>query len=122
MAVDYIVQKSNDGGENWWNIEGCEGVMTTCEVKELAAGTNWMFRVLTGGAGGWSEPSQPANAMTEDTSSSKECRDMLTAQAEGNYIATGTIVAIAFGAVAGRRRRRLGPLRRSRPQRTKLVR
>ena len=103
MASQYIVQMSYDGGESWWNVEGCESVTSAkeCNAKELMAGTPYQFRVLTGGATGWSDASEPTAVFTEDTGASKECREKLQAQADGSYVAVGTIVAIVFGVVAG---------------------
>jgi len=104
MASEFIVQTSSDGGETWYNVDGCENVpgnQYSCTATDLAAGTTWTFRVLTGGASGWSDPSEPATAFTEETGSSKQCREMLQAQAEGTYFSVGVIVAIVAGVIAG---------------------
>jgi len=104
MASEFIVQSSSDGGATWYNVEGCENVPSNewkCTAENLPAGTPMQFRVLTGGASGWSDPSEPATTFTDETGASKQCKQMLQQQADGTYISVGTIVAIVFGVIAG---------------------
>jgi len=100
LVSDYIVQYSIDGGEAWVDVEYCRGKITSCEVTDLPAGTNTAFKVLSGGNSEWSDGSEIGVVRTVDSSASSDCQNMLVDQANGDYVAPGTIVAAVFGALA----------------------
>jgi len=69
-SMDYVLQVSSNAGEDWWSVERCadsvsakpecdaSGTRCHCAVEALDAAATYSFRVLAGGAGGWSEPSE----------------------------------------------------------------
>merc|ERR1719271_2267601 len=111
LASGYMVQMSYDGGDAWWNVEGCENVPPTareCNAEKLMAGTPYQFRVMAGGGAAdvttWSAPSATPDSstiFTEQTGASRDCQKKKQCEAEGDCLETGTIVAIVFGVIAG---------------------
>merc|ERR1719502_2414701 len=101
QVTDYIVQYSINGGEDWVQVDYCRGAqINSCEVTDLPAGTNTAFRVLAGGNSAWSDGSEVEIVRTIDSRASSDCQNMLIDQANGDYVAPGTIVAAVFGAFA----------------------
>jgi len=100
-VFDYSVQKSPDGGESWYNVEECKGTTPNCMVDGLWGGQPYAFRVMAGGVGGWSEPSEIAIAKTESTSLSNSCDAQKAKQADGEFLTSGQIIAIVCGVIAG---------------------
>jgi len=96
--IAYTVYYSCDGGDTW-NPTQCVNTETTCQVDRLPAGTACAFRVHSGSTGGWSEPSELAVVLTDDSDDSRECREKLLAQVDGNYLSPGTTAGIVVGII-----------------------
>jgi len=100
-VVDYYVSYSTDGGATWVaGPSSCGGLALSCTIDELPAGTTTLVQVQAGSSAGWGEPSEVSYAATLESSDSKDCASMLQEQAEGDYVAPGTIIAAVFGAFA----------------------
>ena len=90
------------GEEGTWIAAGsqCSGNINSCTIEGLPAGTPTMVRVVGGSTGGWGEPSDVIGVKTIESEASESCNRMLLDQANGTYIAPGSIVAIVFGVLA----------------------
>ena len=98
-VAQYSVQYSVDGGDKW--VEGPAGCASSpCTLTGLPAGTTAVVRVAAWGEAGQGEDSDVVAAKTNDNEYSRECAKTLRAQADGSYVAPGTIVAACFGALA----------------------
>jgi len=96
--IAYTVYYSCDGGDTW-NPTQCVNTETSCRVDRLPAGTPCAFRVHSGSSGGWSTPSEVAVVLTADSEDSRECREKLLAQVDGNYLSPGTTAGIVVGII-----------------------
>jgi len=107
LAATYLAQYSADGGKSWTtaNCAGSEaatpecsdgGLKCTCQIGELSAGTTYAFQVLTGGRGGWGQPSAMAIKATSQTSESQKFADQLKKSAKGEGLSAGAIAGIVF--------------------------
>ena len=98
-VAQYSVQYSVDGGDKW--VEGPAGCASSpCTLTGLPAGTTAVVRVAAWGEAGQGEDSDVVAAKTNDNEYSRECAKTLRAQADGSYVAPGTIVAVVFGVIA----------------------
>ena len=78
----------------------CGGSAMSCTIEELPAGTTTLVKVQAGSSAGWGESSEISYAATLESDSSRDCASMLQKQADGDYVAEGTIIAAVFGAFA----------------------
>lgn len=99
-AFAYSAEYSCDGGNNWLQ-SNCRNTERSCQIDRLPAGTACSFRVFSEGGGGKGAPSEIAVTLTDDSPDSKECREKLLAQVEGNYLSPGTTAGIVIGVIVG---------------------
>merc|ERR1712159_943871 len=102
-VMEYTVEYSLEGGApGTWVSAGsqCQGNRDSCIIEDLPAGSTAVFRVMSGGAGGWGLPSDITAVKTAESDASKACNSMLRDQANGSYFPPGSIVAIIFGVLA----------------------
>jgi hypothetical protein len=102
VPVEYLVERSCDGGANWVDAgPQCKGAIFTCTVTDMPAGTTCAFRVKSASPGGWSEASHLAIARTLDSEESAACKEQLIGASLGvTGLSDSTIMAASGGGVA----------------------
>jgi len=104
-ASSYAVEVSTNGGIDWTRtncqISCSDATDCRCDLTHLEAGTPVAVRVHSVAGGGFSAPSALALTRTEHSGASAACAQQLTDEMNGNFLSTGSTVAIVIGVLAG---------------------